>query len=393
MNQWIEQLCRIASKPERIILGAISGTSMDGLDLALCRITGGGPDGSLELLEYSEGEIPESMIHSLRSAAFHPETTVEQWVNLEVELSRIWGEIISSQLREWGWNPDSIDLIGSHGQTLFHRPDRSEGRHATLQLVDGDRLARQTSIPVVHDFRQAMIAAGNEGAPLAPLGEQLLYQSETDVRVLLNLGGIGNLTLLPPADRATPGRCPYSTDTGPANTLMDEAVRHLYPGKAFDREGALARSGRVIPELLDHFLSHPYFSEPYPKSTGQEQFHWKWVWQCLLDLSLDPDGRDLLATLTELTARTVPMAIPEEWRSRIDGVYTSGGGWKNRYLMERLEANCPEVRFCSAGELGIPPEAKEAVIFALLANERVAGPGWKVDEDRVVTPGKISLPA
>lgn len=393
MNQWIDRLWRMALAPERTILGAISGTSMDGVDLALCRIRGAGPSTQLDILQDDEREISSKLIRSLRAAAFQPKTSVETMVDLEVQLSRAWSQILLDALKEWSVDPASVDLIGSHGQTLFHRPDRPGGEHGTIQLVDGNRLAGATGIPVIHDFRQAMIAAGTEGAPLAPLGECLLYQDATEHRVLLNLGGIANMTLLP-AGKAVAGVVPIptATDTGPANTLMDEAVRRLFPGRSYDENGALARSGAVIPVLLERLEAHPFFSEPIPKSTGQEQFHWAWIHETLLDLTLDPQACDLLATLTELTARTVSMAVPPEWRRRADCVYVGGGGWKNRYLMERLEANWPDVRFKSMEELGVEPESKEAALFALLANERISGTGWVTSGGIPVTPGKISLP-
>lgn len=366
---------------------------MDGVDLALCRIRGAGSSTDLEIVHYTERELPTKVLRSLREAAFKPGTTVETMLGLDVKLSRVWGRLFLETLKEWRVAPPSVDLIGSHGQTLYHRPDREEDAHATLQLVDGDRLTRATGIPVIHDFRQAMIAAGTEGAPLAPLGESLLYRHSSENRVLLNLGGIGNVTLLPSGE-TVPGSVPipFATDTGPANTLMDEAVRRLFPGRSHDEGGALARRGVVIPTLLERLESHPFFSEPCPKSTGQEEFHWAWIHQTLLDLSLDPDARDLLATLTELTARTVPMAISPEWRRRVHCVYVGGGGWNNRFLMERLEANWPGVHYRSIRELGVEPEAKEAALFALLANERVAGEGWVTSGGILVTPGKISLP-
>lgn len=393
MNQWIDRLWQMASAPERTVLGAISGTSMDGVDLALCRIRGAGSSTQLDVLYYDERELSSKIIRPLREAAFQPSTTLEVMVDLDVQLSRAWGHIILEALNEWEVDPASVDLIGSHGQTLFHRPDRQGGAHATLQLVDGDRLTRATGIPVIHDFRQAMIAVGTEGAPLAPLGECLLYRHATENRALLNLGGIGNVTLLPAGTTGTDGAViPFATDTGPANTLMDEAVRRLFPGRSYDKAGALARSGQVIPVLLERLESHPFFSEPLPKSTGQEQFHWAWIHRTLLDLSLDPEARDLLATLAELTARTVPKAVPPDWRHRVDNVYVGGGGWNNRYLMERLEMNWPEVRFRSIETLGVQPESKEAALFALLANERISGRGWITSGGTPVVPGKISLP-
>ncbi|MEX0593852.1 MAG: anhydro-N-acetylmuramic acid kinase [Balneolaceae bacterium] len=393
MNQWIDQIWKRASAAERTVLGAISGTSMDGVDLALCRIRGAGSQTELDILHYAEKEIPPQVLLPLREAAFLPTTTVETMVGLEVQLSRAWSHLITETLNDWDVDPSTVDLIGSHGQTLFHRPDREGDTDATIQLVDGDRLTRATGIPVIHDFRQAMIAAGTEGAPLAPLGESLLYRHSTEPRILLNLGGIGNVTLLPAGEIGSGAApIPFATDTGPANTLIDEAVRRLYPGRSYDKDGALARRGTVIPALLERLEAHPFFTEPTPKSTGQEQFHWSWVHQNVLELSLDPATHDLLATLTELTARTVLLTIPSDWRRRVKDLYIGGGGWKNRYLIERLEANWPGVRCKSIQEAGVEPESKEAALFALLANERISGPGWVTSEGVHVTPGKISLP-
>jgi len=373
-----------------MVLGAMSGTSMDGIDLALCRIRGASLETEVHLMHFAVVQPDRELVEIGRSLAFRPDSPVSDILKLHRRLGEEWAIQIRQQLKEWGMEPASIDLIASHGQTLFHAPDRDGPFHATLQLVDGDLLARRLGIITISDFRQKSIAAGFEGAPLAPLAESLIFGSTLEDRILLNLGGIGNLTVLP-SDRNTSDPV-FGTDTGPANTLLDEAVRHLLPGRHFDEEGSVARSGSVQPILLEELLAHPFFSRQQPRSTGQEEFSWTWLYRTLRQCAPDLQVADLLATLVELTARTVVEAIPADIRRRNPVLYISGGGWRNHYLIERIGALLPGTRLESSASLGIDPDAKEAILFAVLANEAVAGTGWPDSEGGHFTLGKISLP-
>jgi anhydro-N-acetylmuramic acid kinase len=288
-----------------------------------------------------------------------------------------------------------VDLLASHGQTVFHapgswRPDgdaRGPVRHATLQLGDGDLLAVRTGLLTVSDFRQKEIAGGGQGAPLAPYAEALLYRG-AEPRVLLNLGGIANFTWLPPLGSDAPVR---SGDTGPANTLLDRAARLAAPdGPGFDADGAGAARGAVDAGLLARLKAHPYFALRCPKSTGPELFGEAYLAEALEWVGeRAPRGNDLLATLTRLTVDTVAATLVREVpRLAEASLYVSGGGRHNATLMRWLAAALPQVRFADGAALGIPPDAKEAVLFAVLGNEAVAGPGFAMRD--VGAPGDVA---
>lgn len=390
MNKSIERLCSLSNKSERTVLGAISGTSMDGIDLALCRISGSGFDTKVSLLEYASIPVDRKIGARFAELSYRPEAPAGELLRLDVLLGRCWAKAIREKLNEWSVEPQRIDLLASHGQTVLHLPDREGRHHATWQLVEGDLLAQELGIITVSDFRKKLTALGEEGAPLAPLGELFLFSSDEEDRLLLNLGGIANFTCLPARNRSH--EIPFATDTGPANTLIDEAVRRLVPGRSYDENGEMARAGRLHSRLLEKLLAHPFFLQEAPKSTGQEDFGWKWLHETVMKHAPEIGINDLLETLTELTARTVTAQIMKGVAVRNLVLYVSGGGWHNRYLIERIAACLPRSDIRSSSELGIEPDAKEALLFAVIANETVAGRGWITKEGRHFTAGKISLP-
>lgn len=390
MEKWIRKLNSIAEKQERTILGLMSGTSMDGIDMALCRVHGASMSTKVDVLKQTSVPVDEDLQKAFYELAYNPDAATGKVLRLHSRLSKIWCECIIIQLKKWNITSSDIDLIGSHGQTLFHQPDPDGNYNATLQIVDGDILAQKVGLITVSDFRQKHIAAGYEGAPLAPLGEVLLFSDTEEDRILLNLGGIANFTILI-AGTNTPV-VPFATDTGPANTLLDEAVKHLLPGKKYDENGKTASSGKVNRNLLNALLNHPFFDRAFPKSTGQEDFHWKWVYKSLLETEPELQVHDLLATLTELTVVTVSDAIKKNLKGKEATVYVSGGGWQNSYLTKRLEEHLPGFEIQPSSSLGLDPEFKESALFAVLANELIAGEGWLNGEGERFVLGKISLP-
>ena len=320
---------------------------------------------------------------------------------LNAWLAEVHARGVLAALAQWGVAPGQVDALASHGLTVFHAPGawRLEGegpetaRHATLQLGDGDALAVRTGLLTVSDFRQKEIAGGGQGAPLAPYAEALLYRG-AEPRVLLNLGGIANFTWLPP--RGSPDR-PRSGDTGPANTLIDAVARRTRPaGPGYDPDGAGAARGKVHAGLLARLKAHPYFAQPSPKSTGPELFGDEYVLRALEALgagSIGPD--DLLATLTRLSAETVADTLRREVpRLGSATFYVSGGGQRNRTLMRWLAECLPGVALRPSQDLGAPPDAKEALLFAVLANELLAGAGFLAADgsERRLAFGKISFP-
>jgi anhydro-N-acetylmuramic acid kinase len=280
-------------------------------------------------------------------------------------VGRLFGDAALRVLREAGVPPESLDLVGSHGQTVVHDADRLE----TWQIGSPSRIAQRVGVPVVSDFRRADQAEGGQGAPLVPLFDAYVLRSPSVGRVLLNLGGIANVTVLPPG-RGTDGV--FAFDTGPGNVLIDEFLAHATGGRvAFDEGGHLAARGTVDDELLAGFLEHPYFQEKPPKSTGREAFGAGFV-----ALTLGEWGRrgerieDVVATLTDFTAISVAGSI-REWV--MDDVRVSGGGAHNDTLMVRIAEELESVKVASLQTVGFSPDAKEALAFALLARETVCG--------------------
>ena len=397
----IARLAALAGKPSRCIVGLMSGTSLDGLDIALCTVHGAGETTRVELERFLTRPYAAAERARLSQVVSRAGAGLKEVCVLNVWLAEVHARGVLAALAEWGVAPGQVDALASHGLTVFHAPGawRLEGegpetaRHATLQLGDGDALAVRTGLLTVSDFRQKEIAGGGQGAPLAPYAEALLYRG-AEPRVLLNLGGIANFTWLPP--RGSPDR-PRSGDTGPANTLIDAVARRTRPaGPGYDPDGAGAARGKVHAGLLARLKAHPYFAQPCPKSTGPELFGDEYVLRALEALgagSIGPD--DLLATLTRLSAETVADTLRRDVpRLGSATVYVSGGGQRNRTLMRWLAECLPGVALRPSQDLGAPPDAKEALLFAVLANELLAGVGFVAADgsERRLAFGKISFP-
>jgi anhydro-N-acetylmuramic acid kinase len=386
MNAHLTKLLALAAQPDRRIIGLMSGTSLDGLDVALCRCTGVGATLHVKLERFTTVPYEAALRQRLRAIS-QPTVNLEEVVLLHAKVARHHAEMVLGCLEEWGVGPAEVDLLASHGQTIWHAPRHQHQRpdfphHATLQIGDGDHLATLTGIITLSDFRQKHVAAGHEGAPLAPFADELLFRKPGQNRLLLNLGGIANFTLLP-AD----GSPALATDTGPANTLLDYVVRQYYPSLSYDAGGQLAAQGQPHPELLQALLSHPFFAAPFPKTTGPELFSPDFLhdYQRRTD-TLNLAVTDLLATLVELTAHAVALAAryylgPQPAAE----ILVSGGGAHNATLLAALARHLPAAQLLSIADAGISPDAKEAVLFAVLANETVAG-------NPAISLGKISLP-
>jgi anhydro-N-acetylmuramic acid kinase len=399
MNPNIEKLYRLSGRPHRLILGLMSGTSFDGLDLALCRITGSGPGTSVDLLHFTTVPFSQSFKEDLKSVFSRRDADLEKVCLLNEYIALQHAFIINQCLQDWGYSNNDIDLIASHGQTIYHAPQLLHGKkeypNATLQIGDGDHIAVHTGIITISDFRQKHIAAGGEGAPLAVYGDYLIFSGKGEDRILLNIGGIANFTFLPgdlDAEKI------FSTDTGPGNTLMDAVVQQNFPGRYFDENGILAGKGNIQEGLLQQLLSHSFFAADFPKTTGPELFSMQYLHQAMQSAGIkELTPEDLLATLNRFTAVTITEAIQRSLPGT-NGyiIYTSGGGMHNPILMQHLKELLPGIIFHTTDALHIHPDAKEAVLFAILANETVAGGALHLGKNRKGVPnvslGKISFP-
>ena len=355
------------------LIGLMSGTSLDGVDAALVEVTGEGIE-----------DVKVDVVHALtvpydeaRRAAIHDGIlagTAEALCGLHGDLGEWLAEAVVQVCAAANVEPSAVDAVGSHGQTVWHRPPSGARRGATLQLGDAATIAERTGIAVVSDFRTRDIAAGGHGAPLVPWVDQLLFALPDRARALQNIGGIGNVTRVPPrgSDETV-----FAFDTGPGNALIDAAVEVATGGRLkFDRDGRLAARGTVDEALLADLLRHPYFAAEPPKSTGREEFGRPFVARLVevLEPEGDQDWMDLVATLTELTARSIADAY-RRWLVPLglDEVVVTGGGAKNPTLVARIGALLDPLPLVDGASLGVDPEAKEAVAFAVLAWAHLRG--------------------
>jgi anhydro-N-acetylmuramic acid kinase len=399
VKKHVDLLQQIANKSERRIVGLMSGTSLDGLDVALCRINGVGRQTRLVIEKFTTLPYTEAFRKEVRKVFSVKQGNIELLVLLHSYIGKMHGNMVAETLDQWQVSPIEVDLIASHGQTMYHAPaflhPHSGYENATLQIGDGDHLAMATGIITVSDFRLKHIAAGGEGAPLAVYGDYLIFSDEHENRVMLNIGGIANFTWLPSASLTDqiPG---FSTDVGPGNTMMD-AYMQKYLGMACDLNGALAAAGNVNPPLLEHLLSDPFFKAPLPKTIGPELFNLTYLEHALSRVGGELSHADVMATLNLFSAESIKLALRQSLGSINSWVvYGSGGGIHNPVLMQHLNQAFPEVVFKNTHELGVEPDAKEAVLFALLANECIAGNGLGSNLFKEGMPdismGKISFP-
>jgi anhydro-N-acetylmuramic acid kinase len=345
---------------EQLYVGLISGTSMDGVDAVLAALT----DDGCQLRHAITTAYPDDLSLRLRDALFADQLRLQDLGRLDVALGHFFADCALDLLKTAGCGPDEIAAIGHHGQTLFHAPDGAEP--FTLQIADANVVAARTGITTVADFRRMDIAFGGQGAPLVPAFHQWWLYSRGKTRVVLNLGGIANITVLHASGEVT------GFDTGPANTLLDAWVREHH-GQPYDEQGDWARSGRVHQGLLDALLADPYFNRPWPKSTGPEYFNLRWLQQVLHSHgAATPSPTDVQATLAELTAASVAGAISAA-TADCRRVVVCGGGAHNPDLMSRVAQRLAPVVVESSALHGVAPEWVEGAAFAWLARQRLRG--------------------
>lgn len=340
-------------------IGLMSGTSMDAVDAALVRFRGG----RVISVRYRQDPISPKLRTDVRRLG--PESSLQDVAEMDSRLGTLFARSVRALLRTTRMSPNRILAIGSHGQTVLHLPDAA--LPTSLQIGDPNRIARETGITTVADFRRMDMAAGGQGAPLAPAFHAAQFRTGSRTRCVLNIGGIANITILP-ATRTRPVR---GHDTGPGNGLLDDwSRRHL--GVEFDRNGRWARSGKVSSTLLGAMLRDGYFRRAPPKSTGREHFNLDWVDGILRRLRGRMRPADVQATLLELTAVTIAGSLRKH-APECRELLVCGGGIHNRELMNRLRSALEGVAVSSTGDYGLDPDCIEAVTFAWLAKQRLEG--------------------
>jgi len=363
----VKRVLDLLAKRSRLVVGLLSGTSADGVDAALVRIHGCGLETGIELIAYDTTPYPPRLRDAVLGLA---RGAVTDLCRLNFTVAEEFADAARALLERAEVPLEAIDLVGSHGQTICHVPRTPGDVASTLQIGEGAVLAERLGAPVVSDFRTRDIAAGGEGAPLSAYVDFLLFRRDGPPRALLNLGGIANVTVLTQDIERV-----FAFDTGPANMPLDEAVRVITQGREhYDDEGRMAASGRIDENLLQKLLEHPYLKRELPKTTGRAAFGVDFVLP-LLRAKGHQKGVDVLATLTAFTAHSIRRAFDDFVLPRVQPseIVVSGGGLKNHTLMGHIRRLFPKWRIQSSAEAGLHPDAKEAVIFAVLANETIHG--------------------
>lgn len=348
-----------------LFAGLMSGTSMDGVDAVLVDVGNAGDSGPcrIETLGGVHLACPADLASRLQRAVTDPDALrLDELCSLDVEVARWFASAVQRLLEQQGLGAADVRAIGSHGQTLRHKPKAATP--FTLQIGDPNVLAEATGIDVVADFRRRDVAAGGEGAPLVPAFHAAVFNAPGVARVVANIGGIANVTVIDASGHVS------GWDTGPGNCLLDGWCRQHH-ALAFDRDGRLAASGRVDDDLLAALLAEPYFNRNAPKSTGRELFNEGWLKG--FAGRFPSRSEDMLATLCELTAASLAQAIRSSTGDRLDAVYVCGGGVHNAHLMARLAKHMPGTVLRSTQALGLDPQWVEAAAFAWLAHQRVEG--------------------
>jgi len=358
----------------QLVIGLMSGTSLDGIDAVLLRVKGSGLRTNFRQLMYVELPFPEG-VRALVLRNSVPETSrVDEITRLNVLFGQLYADAATVLAKKARVALREVSLIGSHGQTLHHLPHpvRMFGKtvRATFQIGDPSVIATLTGIPTVGNFRNADMAVGGQGAPLVPYFDWLVFRSRSKGRLLLNIGGIGNITLLP---RGCTSAEVVAFDTGPGNMLVDALMQRFYK-RRYDADGAVAAGGQVIPGLFRVLARHPYLRRRPPKSTGREEFGEEMVSR-ILQLAKGKKHADIIRTVSALT----PFAVHDAFHrfvarsARVDELIVSGGGARNRFFLEELQRLFVGAVVKPVDDYGLSGDAKEAICFAILANETIHG--------------------
>lgn len=346
-------------------VGLMSGTSLDGIDAALVEINGTGLDTAVSLKEFLTYSFAEETIDRIKENLSNQTSSVEKICSLNFELGYLFAEAAKEVCRKADFPIENLDFVASHGQTLYHLPSPKETQVAsTFQIGESAIICEETKTTVVSDFRTRDMALKGQGAPIVPYSEFVLYQDSQRTRLLQNIGGIGNVTVIR-ANTALEDVVAF--DTGPGNMIINALCEHFYEEK-FDKDGEYAKNGQVNKELLDEMMSHPYIAKPYPKTTGREEFGNEYTENLLARWTEQIEPDDFIATATLFTAQSIAANVTSFIDDRTD-LIVGGGGSYNKSLMAMIQKLLPTVHVKTQEEIGFSSEAKEAIAMTVLANQ------------------------
>ncbi|WP_347272983.1 anhydro-N-acetylmuramic acid kinase [Candidatus Kuenenia sp.] len=385
----LTELLRLQGKTTKKIIGLMSGTSVDGIDTCLAEISGNGVSTRVNVLAFATYPYPDSIRNAVLEASNPSSGTVEKICRLNFTLGKLFAEAVKNIANASGISLFDIDLVGSHGQTIYHIPCLSSDSlvhgnmlpagiapaGSTLQIGEPSIIAQETGITTVADFRPRDIAAGGHGAPLVPYADFILFRDKEKGRSLQNIGGIANVTFLPKDCNINEV---IAFDTGPGNMIIDRITERITNNAAhFDKDGMLAAQGQINRELLLNLQKHSFLSKPPPKTTGREEFG-VWYTDMIYNDAVKAgiNNMDILATVTWFTAYSIAEGY-KQWilnRHSISEVILSGGGCHNKTLLKCIKQNLdPSIRIYPIDMFGITSDSKEALAFAILANETISG--------------------
>ena len=350
-----------------LAVGLMSGTSLDGVDTVLCEISGQDESTKVKQLYFKTYDIPESLRTKIRKCCSRELIPVDLICSLNFELGYLFADAVKSLCKDANVKLEDLSFIASHGQTIFHIPKAYDDYvPSTLQIGEAAIIANECKTKVISNFRVMDMAVGGEGAPLVPYSETLLYGEENQAVALQNIGGIGNVTVLP---KKGDTKKVIAFDTGPGNMMIDEAVRTFY-GKKYDTDGYYARQGNLIPSLAAELKEHPYFNLEIPKTTGREMFGEHFT-KSILEKYHSCEPNDLIHTFTWFTAYSIAYHYKKYLISEygLKKCIIGGGGAYNSYLLELIRNEIPEVTVMTQEEHGFSSEAKEALAFVILGNQ------------------------
>ncbi|WP_010272360.1 anhydro-N-acetylmuramic acid kinase [Paenibacillus senegalensis] len=372
-------LTSLLNQPSKIIVGLMSGTSLDGIDAAVVRIDGYGMDSKVELLHFYSRAYDDTLREQLKRICSLDQSSTADVCSMNFLLGEHFAEAVHEAVHEAGMEMSEVDAVSSHGQTVWHIPETDHmceppRVRSTLQIGDLSVIAKRTGKLVVGDFRTADMAVGGHGAPLAPYADFILFRDEREGRIAQNIGGIGNCAVLPAAARPEDV---VAFDTGPGNMLIDQAVYQLSGGRlSYDEGGRWAAEGTADIRMLEQMLQHPYFRQKPVKTTGREMFGKAYAQQWLNEAAVRQlSAADTVATFTAFTAHSIAsgyrdFVLPQTPAAT---VIVSGGGALNATLLRMMGELLPELTIRIADDFGVSADAKEAIAFAILGNNTLHG--------------------